>query len=72
MTVGTRMVSCTQEISAVAIEEVPSKFKESEAINALLRGRRIVLVDTPGFDDTLTPDSTVLIRIAKWLESSFV
>ncbi|KAF8130118.1 hypothetical protein EV363DRAFT_1167944 [Boletus edulis] len=30
-------------------------------------GRRVVLVDTPGFDDTYRPDSEILKLIADWL-----
>ncbi|KAG1740783.1 P-loop containing nucleoside triphosphate hydrolase protein [Suillus paluster] len=33
--------------------------------------RRVVLVDTPGFDDTFMDDSVVLSRIAVWLASSY-
>jgi len=39
---------------------------------AHLRGKRLVLVDTPGFDDTYTSDSEILRRIAIWLASSYV
>jgi hypothetical protein len=35
-----------------------------------LKGRRIVIVDTPGFDDTYTEDQEILRRIAVWLASS--
>ncbi|KAG6811107.1 hypothetical protein H0H92_008954 [Tricholoma furcatifolium] len=33
--------------------------------------RRIVLVDTPGFDDTYVADSEILRRIATWLAQSY-
>ncbi|KAG2336080.1 hypothetical protein BDR05DRAFT_920530 [Suillus weaverae] len=33
--------------------------------------RRVVLVDTPGFDDTFIDDSEILRRIAVWLASSY-
>ncbi|GLB39700.1 putative 50S ribosome-binding GTPase [Lyophyllum shimeji] len=33
--------------------------------------RRIVLVDTPGFDDTYVPDSEILRRIGVWLARSY-
>ncbi|KAG1740785.1 P-loop containing nucleoside triphosphate hydrolase protein [Suillus paluster] len=33
--------------------------------------RRIVLVDTPGFDDTFVDDCEILRRIAVWLASSY-
>ena len=32
--------------------------------------RRIVLVDTPGFDDTFLDDTEILRRIAIWLANS--
>jgi predicted GTPase len=35
-----------------------------------LRGYRLVLLDTPGFDDTHEEDVEILKRIAKWLEVS--
>ncbi|KAG5651163.1 hypothetical protein H0H81_009655 [Sphagnurus paluster] len=35
-------------------------------------GRRIILVDTPGFDDTYVSDSEILRRIADWLARSSV
>lgn len=33
--------------------------------------RRVILVDTPGFDDTFIDDSEILRRIAVWLASSY-
>ena len=33
-------------------------------------GRRVVLVDTPGFDDTDLSDTEILRRIAVWLAAS--
>ena len=33
-------------------------------------GRRIILVDTPGFDDTYVDDAEILKRIALWLARS--
>ncbi|KAG1740774.1 P-loop containing nucleoside triphosphate hydrolase protein [Suillus paluster] len=35
------------------------------------RSRRIVFVDTPGFDDTFVDDSEILRRIAVWLATSY-
>ncbi|KAG6814070.1 hypothetical protein H0H92_003117 [Tricholoma furcatifolium] len=34
-------------------------------------GRRVVFVDTPGFDDTYIDDSEILRRIAVWLAKSY-
>ena len=33
-------------------------------------GRRIILVDTPGFNDTFTPDMEILKQISLWLARS--
>ena len=33
-------------------------------------GRRIILVDTPGFDDTYVGDAEILKHIALWLARS--
>ncbi|KAG6833274.1 hypothetical protein H0H87_009449 [Tephrocybe sp. NHM501043] len=35
------------------------------------RTRRIIIVDTPGFDDTYVADSEILRRIAVWLAQSY-
>ena len=35
-----------------------------------LDGRRVVLVDTPGFDDTTLSDKDVLTTIAAFLEAA--
>ncbi|KAG6811113.1 hypothetical protein H0H92_008960 [Tricholoma furcatifolium] len=35
------------------------------------RTRRIIIVDTPGFDDTYVADSEILRRIAVWLAASY-
>ncbi|KAG6899038.1 hypothetical protein C0993_001488 [Termitomyces sp. T159_Od127] len=35
------------------------------------RNRRIILVDTPGFDDTYVADSEILRRISVWLARSY-
>lgn len=37
-----------------------------------IEGRRVVIVDTPGFDDTYIDDSEILRRIAVWLATSYV
>jgi hypothetical protein len=37
-----------------------------------LQGRRIIIVDTPGFDDTCLSDAEILRRIAAWLADSYV
>lgn len=37
-----------------------------------IEGRSVVLVDTPGFDDTLESDMVILARIAAYLEKMSV
>lgn len=54
--VGHFMQSCTQEIKVVACKD--------------LDGRRVVLVDTPGFNDTQLPDATVFRMVAQWLKET--
>jgi predicted GTPase len=68
-TVGHRMVSETSETSVVVVERAPSQYA---ALNHLLNDRRIVLVDTPGFNDTTMNDAVVLTSISQWLLASFV
>jgi len=54
--VGDALKSCTSEI------------QESEEF--ILDGRRVVLIDTPGFDDTHQSDTDVLKSIAAFLGES--
>ena len=56
--VGHELQSCTSSLQHVII---PHPTDE---------GRRIVLVDTPGFDDTYVGDAEILRRIALWLARS--
>jgi hypothetical protein len=55
--VGHSLWSCTADIQHVFCEcpDDPSQ-------------RRVVLVDTPGFDDTYIPSGEILRRIAVWLQ----
>lgn len=57
-TVGHELQSCTASIQHVI---VPHPTDE---------GRRIILVDTPGFDDTNVGDAEILRLIALWLARS--
>ncbi|CAA7261005.1 unnamed protein product [Cyclocybe aegerita] len=56
--VGHGLRSCTQDVTAFTCYN-------SE------RTRRIVLVDTPGFDDTNLSDLDILKRIADWLKETY-
>ncbi|TFK20898.1 P-loop containing nucleoside triphosphate hydrolase protein [Coprinopsis marcescibilis] len=55
--VGHALTSCTQKVH--------------HYVYAHHSGRRIVLADTPGFDDTYVDDSEILRRIAVWLASAY-
>lgn len=55
MPVGHDLRSCTQQVMASDIFHVD--------------GQSIVLLDTPGFDDTTISDADTLKRIAEFLES---
>ena len=54
--VGKALNSCTSEIQ--------------ETAEFVLNGRRVVLIDTPGFDDTYRSDMDVLKSIAAFLAES--
>jgi hypothetical protein len=53
--VGSGLKSCTDNV---------------QTVDFTLDGRRVVLIDTPGFDDTTLSDTDVLNMIAAFLESS--
>ncbi|KAF9533597.1 hypothetical protein CPB83DRAFT_845536 [Crepidotus variabilis] len=54
--VGDDLSSCTKEIKVVECE---------------VQGRQIVLVDTPGFNDTNLTDMDILRMIADWLKQTY-
>ena len=58
--VGHDLKSCTTEIKPVIIRH-PTELN-----------RRIILVDTPGFDGTYVDDAEILKLIAVWLAQSYV
>lgn len=58
--VGHDLDSCTSAIQQVIVQH-PTK-----------KDRRIVLVDTPGFDDTYVNDVEILKSIAEWLADAYV
>ncbi|RXW19818.1 hypothetical protein EST38_g6042 [Candolleomyces aberdarensis] len=62
--VGDDLVSCTSQLESVIIEGQTNNRKR-------IKGYRIVIVDTPGFDDTYAGDFEILQRIARWLEESY-
>jgi len=54
--------SCTANLESVVIDP-GDRFPS-------LKNYRIVIVDTPGFDDTFVGDVGILRRIATWLTAS--
>jgi len=63
MLVGHELTSCTIQPQAITINPIPH--------HSHLKGYRLVLVDTPGFDDNYTGDVEILGRIAQWLKTSY-
>jgi len=56
---GSALASCTKQIQAVRVYEHP-KY-----------ANRLVLVDTPGFDDTEKSDVEILQMISDWLKKTY-
>lgn len=44
---------------------------EAHPASQNIDGRRVIFVDTPGFDDTTRPDSAILREIANWLNKAY-
>lgn len=65
MVVGYEIESCTSDITSAEVDT--SKFLRAFP---WLKNRRLLLIDTPGFDDTYKDDSKILKSIAKWLKTS--
>ena len=61
MEVGHGLKSCTVELQPVVI---------TSSQHPQLGGQRLVMVDTPGFDDTYVWDSDILCHIALWLATA--
>ncbi|KAH6880600.1 P-loop containing nucleoside triphosphate hydrolase protein [Coprinopsis sp. MPI-PUGE-AT-0042] len=62
--VGHHLQSCTRDVTCF-LAPVPMHFP------GRLQGRRLILVDTPGFDDTFADDSEILTRVTAWLAQSY-
>ncbi|KAK7462165.1 hypothetical protein VKT23_007768 [Stygiomarasmius scandens] len=63
MEVGHHLTSCTEVLAPTVV--IPQKLPRN------LKDHRVVIVDTPGFDDTHAEDVEILRRIATWLEKSY-
>ncbi|KAF6749529.1 P-loop containing nucleoside triphosphate hydrolase protein [Ephemerocybe angulata] len=61
--VGRELASCTVDIQPVRIKGLTSKYEP-------LENGDVIIVDTPGFDDTQASDFEILKRIADWLKTS--
>ncbi|KAF6751402.1 P-loop containing nucleoside triphosphate hydrolase protein [Ephemerocybe angulata] len=59
--------SCTSTLAAYSAALPPHVTQQY----SLAEGRRLVLLDTPGFDNTQTSDTEILRRIAQWLTVSY-
>ncbi|KAF4615160.1 hypothetical protein D9613_003468 [Agrocybe pediades] len=59
--VGHKLTSCTSELRPVTLTFPNDPF---------LRQYTVILVDTPGFDDTYAADVDILERIANWLKNA--
>jgi predicted GTPase len=57
--VGHDLQSCTHDITLYRLRDITGS------------GRNIVFIDTPGFDDTNLPDTTILKNIARRLKSMY-
>ena len=63
--VGKTMDSETKELKPIIID-----VKERGLDGPFLRGKRLILLDTPGFDDTDGHEAMILRLIAIWLARS--
>lgn len=68
--VGDQLASCTFDLQSIVIENQIQC--QGVSFMNLNDDNRIVVVDTPGFDDTTASDFEILKRIARWLEESCV
>ena len=59
------MESKTKTLQAIIIN-----VEERGLDRPLLEGKRLILLDTPGFDDTAGHEAVILRRIAIWLARS--
>ncbi|KAF6749528.1 P-loop containing nucleoside triphosphate hydrolase protein [Ephemerocybe angulata] len=62
--VGCELASCTVNLLPVRIKNLTWKVK------ALKDDDEVIIVDTPGFDDTMASDFEILKRIADWFKKS--
>ena len=63
--VGHDMESTTKCLKPIVID-----VEKRGLDRPFLRGKRLILLDTPGFDDTAGHEAVILRRIAIWLAKS--
>jgi len=63
MEVGHKLISCTIHLDYAIIDPKSIGLSRTKG--------RVIIVDTPGFDDTYEEDVEILRRIAVWLASSY-
>ncbi|GLB39680.1 hypothetical protein LshimejAT787_0701900 [Lyophyllum shimeji] len=69
MQIGRGSKPCTKQVDCAIINPETIQYLHS---SSSLRGRRIVIVDTPGFDnDDDLSDRDISLQIATWLETSY-
>lgn len=65
---GSKLASCTYDLQAIVIDDRIQRL--GVPFLNLSKENRIVIVDTPGFDDTSATDFQILRRTANWLQES--
>ncbi|EDR11205.1 uncharacterized protein LACBIDRAFT_293344 [Laccaria bicolor S238N-H82] len=52
-------------------DDLESVTQDIASAQAVIGGREVMLVDTPGFDDTFRPEMTIAATIADWLAERY-
>ncbi|KIV97506.1 hypothetical protein PV10_01254 [Exophiala mesophila] len=60
---------CDTAVAGDGLKSVTAMV-EAHPASERIDGRRVIFVDTPGFDDTIRPDSAILREIANWLNKA--
>ncbi|KAK6532535.1 hypothetical protein TWF281_006723 [Arthrobotrys megalospora] len=67
----TFIYNATGDPNAKIGEELESETSEISQYTLYVGGHRVILVDTPGFDDTEIPDTDIFRNLAEWLAKSY-
>ncbi|KAF8883770.1 P-loop containing nucleoside triphosphate hydrolase protein [Gymnopilus junonius] len=70
--VGDELESCTQSLQPIPVERehLPPPFKNRQHAFPD-KYKRLVIVDTPGFDDTYKDNSEIAGQLAQWLKDHY-